>query len=203
MTIIPRRYRCTGCTELFEFAHRDAVYHLSPEQLGTQVSDSALYPVPVRPGWCQDCARVCLVEDIQPLRAFEAAYAAVRSGMAVSYPKETEALDPAKARDDMAAYLRWRMNRVRPARALCCGGTHFQCLDVPQPLFKHAACDLGVVEAEHFPIVSFNGPGPGVTSDAMLPIYSAEAELLGMLTRRVQGSDLWQVQASSYPAAPD
>ena len=113
MTIIPRRYRCTGCSERFEFAHREAVYHLSPEPLGTQVSDSVLYPVPVRPGWCQDCARVCLVEDIQPLRAFEAAYAAVRTGMAVRYPKETEALDLARARGDMAAYLRWRMNRVR------------------------------------------------------------------------------------------
>ena len=43
MTIIPRRYRCTGCSERFEFTHRDAVYHLSPEPLGTQVADGALY----------------------------------------------------------------------------------------------------------------------------------------------------------------
>ena len=122
--------------------------------------------------------------------------------MAVSYPKETESLDPARARDDMAAYLRWRMNRVRPARALCCGGTRFQCLDVPQPLFKHAACDLGVVEAEHFPIASFNGPGLGVTSDALLPIYSAEAELLGMLTGAYPAQTCGRCKPAAIPQQP-
>jgi len=199
--MLPSSYACTSCGERFEFAHRDAVYHFNSDSapIGGQVPGADLFPVPVRPGWCKSCATVCLVEDIAPVRAFEDAYGAVRVGRAVEYPLATEVLDPQQAQDELATYLRWRLGRRHPPRALCYGRTNYQLLDVAQPLLKHAGCDFGVVEPQFLLLGSYNGPGPGVYSPANIPVYDSEGSLIGLLTWRPRGSDTWDVEPTEYP----
>lgn len=202
--MLPSHYACTGCGERFEFAHRDALYYFDfdPAPLGSQVSSVDLFHVPVRPGWCKTCATVCLVEDIAPVRAFEDAHGAVRGGRTVEYPSATEFLSPLQAHDEIAAYLQWRLGRRHPSRALCCGGTNYQLLDVAQPLLKHADCESGVVEAQYL-IGSYNGPGAGVYSPANIRVYNREGLLIGLLTWRARGSDVWDVVRAEYPRAEE
>src|SRR5262249_26076231 len=147
------------------FAQREARYYFDFDSapLGNQLSGGDLADVPVRPGWCKTCSKVCLVEHIEPLRVFEDAYGFGRTGKPVQYPIDTEHLHPQEALDALEAFLKWRMERRHLARALCCGGTHFQFLDVAQPLLKHQECDFGVVEARYL-FSGYNGPGPGVYS---------------------------------------
>ncbi len=125
--MLPSHYACTSCGERFEFTHREALYYFNFDAipLGSQLSGTDLFTVPVRPGWCKNCATVCLVEDIAPVRAFEDAYGATRAGRAVEYPSATEHLNPQQAQDEMTTYLRWRLGRRHPARALCCGRANY------------------------------------------------------------------------------
>lgn len=199
--MLPSLYACTSCGHTFPFAHREASYYLAVDgvPLGQQVSGARLFQVPVRPGWCKDCGDVCLVEDIAPLRAFEDALGAVRSGRAVEYPTQTENLTPELAREEVEAFLRWRMDRRHAPRALCCGGLNYQLLDVPQPLLKHAECDFGVVEAQYFFPGSYCGPGPGVLAPANIPIFGAEGERLGTMTWVDRETGIWQVTPAAYP----
>jgi hypothetical protein len=89
--------------------------------------------------------------------------------MPVAYPLNTELMDSAEVEKEVGKYLRWRMERRHAARALCCGRSNFQFMDVAQPLFKHADCEFGVMEPVHH-IGSYNGPGPGVYSAADIPV---------------------------------
>lgn len=197
--MLPNFYACTGCGEVLHYASRDAVYYLGnhTEPLSGQIRDGDLLEVPVRPGWCKDCATVCIVEDIAPLRAFENAFGSVRAGGTVEYPTRTENLTAQQAGQVIETYLRWRLRRRHAARALCCGRTNFQLLDVPMPLFKHSGCDFGVVEAR-YTFSPYNGPGPGVYSDANIGVFNGEGALIGRLTRREQGSDVWTVCPAEY-----
>ena len=118
----PSYYECTSCRERFYFAFREAYYDLKSGTAEGSALDESLLPIPVRPAWCKDCSCLCIVEDIAPLRAFEAAYAVVRQGRPIEYPLVTEYLEPEAAEASLAgAYLRWRLWRKRAARALCCG----------------------------------------------------------------------------------
>lgn len=199
--MLPNYYQCTSCRERFRFAHTEGYYYLNSDHvpLDVRVSVADLHAIPARPGWCKDCATVCLVEDIAATRVFEDAYGAVRSGRVVEYPLQTENLDPQQAQEELATYLRWRFARRRPARALCCGGTSYQFLDVAQPLLKHEGCDFGVVEPQH----AIAGGGiylaPGVHSPANIRVYCGEGDLIGLLTWRSHGSDTWDVIPAVYP----
>lgn len=196
--MIPSYYECNSCREQFDFAFKEARYHLGSGSVEGSVHDDALLRIPVRPGWCKDCSCLCIVEDIAPLRAFEAAYSSVKQGRPVEYPGSTEFLEPEVANDLAGAYLRWRMTRRRSARALCCGGSRYVLMDVAQPLFKHAECDFGFVEPM-FVITSFCGPGPGVYGPANFRLYTSEGELVGMLTWRHREERRWDVVPASYP----
>lgn len=196
--MIPSHYVCTSCAEEFDFEHRDAVYYFGTAPLGDQLLATEVLPVPVRPGWCKTCARLCLVEDIKSLRTFEGAYAAVRAGQVVEYPTETMNFDASQAQDLIGTYLRWRMKRVHSSRALCCGGANYQYLDIPQPLLKHSECDFGVVEAQYLLPGSYNGPGPGVYSPANIRVFDSEGLLVGLLTTLSVGSMLWNVVPAAY-----
>jgi len=199
--MLPSHYACTSCGERFEFAHREAVYYFNFDSapIGSQVRGADLFAVPVRPGWCKSCATVCLVEDIAPVRAFADAYGTVRAGRAVEYPSATEFLDLQQAQDEIATYLRWRLGRRHPPRALCCGRTNYQLLDVAQPLIKHAECDFGVVEPRLLFPGPHNGPGPGVYSPANIRVYDSEGCLIGLLTWRPRNSETWDVALTEYP----
>lgn len=198
--LLPNFYRCTSCREKFLFAQHEACYHLDVDHapLGVRVPAADLYAIPVRPGWCKDCAAVCLVEDIAATRVFEDAYGAARAGLPVEYPLQTENLEPQQAQDALATYLRWRLARRHPARALCCGGTRYQFLDVAQPLFKHEGCDFGVIEPQYL-IAGGTYRAPGVFSPANIRVYSSEGDLTGLLTWRSRDSDGWEVTPIAYP----
>lgn len=202
--LLPNYYACTGCGEVFHFAHREACYYFNFDStpLCGQLSGADLVDIPVCPGWCKECSKVCLVEHIEPVRAFEDAYGLVRGGKPVEYPLATKFLSPQQARDALEAFLKWRMQRRHPARALCCGGTNYQLLDVVQPLLKHQECDFGVVEACYV-FSGYNGPGPGVYSAANIPVYTSEGELMACLTWRVRGSEIWDVASAGYPTATE
>ena len=204
MIELPNYYACTGCGETFSFASRDAFYCLSRQAISSdaKLSGAELLSVPVRPAWCKDCGTVCLVENIEPLRAFELAFAAAKAGKQIEYPVATEYIDRQLALDVTEAFLRWRMERRHPARALCCGRTNYQFLDLAQPLLKHQECDFGVVEPRYI-FSGYNGPGPGVYSAANLRVYTGEGGLIGLLTRRTRGSDIWDVIPAAYPVCDE
>lgn len=73
-------------------------------------------------------------------------------------------------------------------------------LDVAHPLLKHTECDFGVVEPRIL-LSGYNGPGPGVYSAANIRVYSGEGALIGLLTWRTRGSDVWDVTPAAYPPA--
>jgi len=196
--MIPSYYECGSCRERFEFGFREAYYSLGSGSVEGSLLDVDLLCAPVRPGWCKDCSGVCLVEDIAPLRTFEAAYGAVRQGRSVEYPVATECYEPDTASELVAMYLRWRMSRKHAARALCCGGPNYIFMDDAQPLIKHAECDFGFIE----PMVWFSsycGAGPGVISPANLRLYTSEGELAGLLTWHRREEGRWDVAPAHYP----
>jgi hypothetical protein len=201
---LPSCYFCSACNERFEFAIREAVYYIGSHsgELSGQVPSGELLEAPARPVWCKDCATVSIVEDIAPLRAFERAYGAVRAGRHVEYPVSTEGMSAQESSDAVGAYLRWRMGRRHLPRALCCGGTNFQHLDVETPLLKHQECDFGFIEGRFF-ISGYNGPGPGVYGAANIRVYNGEGELVGRLTWRERPSNVWTVDPARYPQRSD
>lgn len=201
--LVPPAYVCTGCQMQFDFKYRSADYYLGEGPLGVRVDQSSLLAVPVRPAWCLRCEALCLAEDIVSLCDMENAYGAVRAGRLVEYPLPTEFMDKADAEREVEKYLRWRMERRHPARALCCGGGRFQFMDVAQPLFKHADCDFGVIEPVPEYIGPYNGPGSGVYSPANEPVYSTEGDLIGLLTWRKVGESAWRVEPVRYPNATE
>jgi hypothetical protein len=196
--MIPSYYECRSCRERFEFGFREAYYYLGPGSVEGSVSDDALLCAPVRPGWCRACSCVCIVEDIAPLRTFEAAYGAVRQRRPVSYPLATECYEPEVASELAGTYLRWRMGRKHAARALCCGGSNYIFMDDAQPLIKHAECDFGFIEPMVW-ISSYCGPGLGVLSPANLRLYTSEGELAGLLTWHRRDEGQWDVASAHYP----
>lgn len=200
--MLPDHYVCRSCLERFEFKFREVRHCVGTAPIDKQVAEKELLWTPVRPAWCNDCESVCLVEDIASLRAFEDAYGAVRSGRPVEYPIGTEFMDPKEAEKAVEPYLRWRMERRHAARALCCGGSNFQFMDVAQPLLKHAECDFGFI-GPMFSISSYCGSGPGVLSPANIRLYSSEGELIGLLTWYHREEDKWDVVAANYPPAID
>src|SRR5437868_9590262 len=144
--MLPHYYVCSSCRETLEFSFRVACYYVGPAQMDQQVAETDLLSTPVRPAWCKDCEIICLVEDIPSLRVFENSYAAVRSGRSVEFPVGIEFMSSTEAEEMVGAYLRWRMERRHAARALCCGGSNYQFMDVAQSLLKHAECEFGVIE---------------------------------------------------------
>lgn len=139
-----------------------------------------------------------LLKTIRSLRDFENAYGAVRSGKTVEYPNTTESLDKEAALHEVKIFLQWRMSRRRAARALCCGGENYQFMDVAYPLFKHAECDFGYMEAQYFFPGPYCGPGPGVISPANIRLYDTEGELIGQLTWHKQEENTWNTEKLSY-----
>lgn len=200
--MLPTYYECSSCRERFDFKFREAYYHLGPTLMGNRVDDKDLLDVPVRPAWCKDCDSVSIVEDIAPLRTFEAAYGAVRSGRPAEYPFSSECWEPADATRVFGAYLRWRMERRHAARTLCCGGLNYQFMDVETPLIKHAECDFGFINGM-CSISSYNGPGLGVRAPANIRVYTAEGELMGLLTWRHQDEGQWDLEKLSYQPPVD
>lgn len=196
--MIPNYYECNSCGERFLFGFREAYYHLGTGPVEGSVLDKAVLAIPVRPGWCKDCGCVCIVEDIAPLRAFEAAYAVVKQGRPIEYPAATENYEPEVATELAGAYLRWRMERRRAARALCCGGSRYVFMDDAQPLIKHAECDFGYVE-EVSVITSYCATEAGVVSPANLRLYTTEGELMGLLTWHHRDDGRWDVVPALYP----
>jgi hypothetical protein len=200
MLTLPVHYACSSCQEKFEFAFREASYLVGPPPVDGLVSVDDVLETPVRPAWCKDCGCVSLAEDIAPLRAFEDACGAVRSGRGATYPVFVSEHTPVQeALAELGAYMRWRLARRHGARALCCGGSNYQFMDVEQPLLKHAECEFGFVGGV-FSIGSHCGPGPGVLGPANIRLYDAEGELIGLLTWRDRDQGTWQVEAMRYPS---
>ncbi|HEX7644700.1 MAG TPA: hypothetical protein VF472_21055 [Burkholderiaceae bacterium] len=193
-------YQCTGCGEKFNFPFSHGKYYVGKEPLSNRVHIDDLLTVLARPVWCKDCDILSLVEDIAPLQIFEGAFATSKAGKRIEYPVETESWGQEGAVAEAGRYLRWRMERVHGERALCCGGSNYQRMDVPEPLFKHRGCDFGVVEAQsRFFIGPHSGWGPGVRSVANFPVWDSEGVLLGRLTWFDRENDVWQVEPANYP----
>jgi hypothetical protein len=199
--VLPSHYFCTACRETFTFKFRGVRRHVGEAPLGDHVPEERLLSMPVRPAWCKDCAALCLVEDIAPVRAFEDAYGAARAGKPVEYPVDTEFMNAADAEKELAGQLRWRMARRHAPRALCCGGSNYQCMDEAQPLLKHAGCEFGFIEQAYS--IEPGGRRPGVFSPANIRAYGPEGELIGLLTWYSREDRTWEVDAASYPPAPD
>ncbi|MFL6658333.1 MAG: hypothetical protein ACJ8GW_09695 [Massilia sp.] len=192
-------YQCSSCRTVFEFAIRAAYYHVGELPLNGKIKHENLLAIPTRPAWCKDCDTLAPVEDIASLRDVEHAFGALKIGKPIAYPFNSENLDPADAIMEMKQYLAWRMQRRHPARVLCCGGMNFQCMDVAQPLFKHAECDFGVIEPVITHTGAFSGPGPGVYSVANTAFYDTEGALIGELTSRNDLDRTWEFAARAYP----
>lgn len=201
--MLPSLYTCTSCNEKLHFPFRQAHYYLGSGCMGQLVANEDLLTIPVRPAWCMTCISLCIAEDIASLRDIENAYGTVRSGKPVEYPLETAYMDQDEAINRTRAYLRWRMSRQHKPRALCCGGHDFLYTDVAQPLFKHAECDFGYMEAKYLFFGSYCGTGPGVTSPANIRLYDTEGELLGQLTWHKREGNKWDTEKLSYPLPPE
>lgn len=197
--MLPNSYVCSSCRTKFHFQFREARYYVGTGPAGSRVAYDDLLSVNIRPAWCKDCDGLCLVEDIASLPMFEGAYAAARSGRTVDYPADTQYMDAAQAITELGDKLRWRMARRHPPRALCCGGSRYQLMDVAQPVFKHAQCDFGIVAPEMAFAGPFNGPGPGVYSPANMRLYDAEGELIGRLTWHKREERMWEIEVLQYP----
>ncbi|NHZ43105.1 hypothetical protein [Massilia aquatica] len=200
--MLPDFYACSSCDQRFSFTFREAYYYMGATRLGKQVADADLLWINVRPAWCKDCDCLCLVEDIAPLKIFETAYGLARTGRPVEYPGIAEHMDTPEALREVGEQLRWRMARRLPARALCCGGSRYQWMNVAQPVFKHAECDFGFIE-ERIHIGGHNGCGPGIVARANIPLYDTEGELLGQLTWRKRDEGMWDIEPLQYPQAAD
>ncbi len=196
--MLPNYYACSSCGERFHFNFREACYYLGSAPIGRQAADDDLLTVPIRPAWCKDCDSLCIVEDIAPLRVMEGAYGMARKGQPVRYPIDTEYIEAAQAEPTIGAYLRWRMERRHAARALCCGGSNYQFMDVERPLIKHAECDFGFINGM-FHISSYCGSGPGVRSPANIRLYDTEGDLIGRLTWWKRDEGKWDIEPMSYP----
>jgi hypothetical protein len=194
---IPNYYKCGSCHEKLDFKVRAACYYIGTSAFEKGVAEAELLAIPVRPGWCKDCEALCLVEDIAPLRVFEDAYGAVRCGREIEYPVFGEFWDQAGLQANVANFLRWRMERIHPARALCCGRSNYQLLDVATPLLMHEGCENGFIEPQYL-IASYCGPGPGVYSAANYPVYDTEGVLIGRLTWRHRDARSWAVETARF-----
>lgn len=191
-------YTCSSCGEKFPVSTKSVYYYAGPTPLAAPVADADLLTIPTRHAWCKDCNQVSLVEDILPLRVMENAYGAVRKGQAVEYPVDTQFLDATDAQALLERYLRWRMNRRRPARALCCGGSNYQFMDVAQPLLMHEGCEHGHINGPSFWIGGWCGPGPGVRSVANIAVHDAEGELKARLTWYNSEDESWAIEPAAY-----
>ncbi|HEX8615452.1 MAG TPA: hypothetical protein VF800_29575 [Telluria sp.] len=196
--MLPNNYTCSSCHEKFEFEFRQARYYLGAAPLGKQVAFGDLLQVNVRPVWCKDCECVCVVEDIASLRVFEDAYGAARNGRPLEYPVYSDYMEAAEVVKSVGDHLRWRMGRRHPARALCCGGSRYQLMDVAQPILKHAQCEFGFIESGYH-IGPYCGPGPGVYSPANIRVYDGEGVLIGQLTWYKREEDMWDTEPLKYP----
>ena len=194
----PTYYACSRCQEKFQFQFRDAMYYVGPAPAVGQVGFDDLLSVNLRPGWCRDCECLCVVEDILPVRAFEDAYGAARSGRQVDYPALTFYRDASEPVKEVGNYLRWRMARIHPARALCCGRSLYQLMDVAQPILKHDGCEYGFIEP-WYQVSGYNGPGPGVGRPANIRLFDAEGILIGQLTWRNDDERMWDIEPLQYP----
>lgn len=201
--MIPSHYTCSSCNENLSVPNADNYYYLGSLAIGMPVDDKDLFLMPVRPAWCKDCASLCTVEDIRSLRDFENAYGAVRSGKTVEYPIATENLDNEATLHEVKIFLQWRMSRGRVARALCCGDENYQFMDVAQPMFKHAECDFGYMEARYSLPGSYCGPGPGAYSPANIRLYDPEGELVGPLTWYKREESKWDTEKLNYQTSVD
>jgi hypothetical protein len=195
-------YTCSSCGEKFPVSTAATYYHTGASPITTPFADRDLLRIPTRHAWCKDCNRVCLVEDILPLRDMENAYGAARKGQAVEYPVDTTGYDAVSASTLVKQYLRWRMERRRPARALCCGRTNYQFMDVAQPLLMHEGCENGHINGPSFWIGSSNSRRPGVYSAANIAVYDTEGELRARLTWYKEDDETWTIEPASYPPAP-
>jgi hypothetical protein len=201
--MLPDCFVCTSCREIFPVPFQTAYYYIGSLPLAARIDDTSLLAIPLRPAWCKDCHAVAPTEDILALREIEAAYGAVRSGRTIEYPLDTTHCSADEARAELTRYLQWRMARRHSARALCCGGTNFQFMDVAQPLLRHADCEYGFIEAR-IQIDGGCGGGPGTRAPANIPIYSTEGELLALLTWWKSDSLQWEHAAAAYaPAVHD
>lgn len=124
--MLPDFYVCTSCDKRFNFKFREAYYYVDAAPAHKQIADADLLWVNVRPAWCKDCECVCVVEDIAPLRRFDDAYGAARTGRPVEYPAYTAYMKAPDALRELGDQLRWRMGRRHAARTLCCGGSRYQ-----------------------------------------------------------------------------
>lgn len=195
--MLPTYYRCSSCQQKFEFEFREAWYCLDAAPIDSPVSDASLLEIPVRPAWCKACECITIVEDIPPLRAYEDAYAAARAGRAIAFPILSEFGDPESIRA-LEMYVRWRMGRRSAPRALCCGGSNYQLMDVATPLIKHAECEFGFIEGM-IQISSGVRRAPGIHSPFNMRLYNSEGELAGLLTWRTPDRQHWQVEPFAYP----
>jgi hypothetical protein len=199
---IPNFYKCSSCREEFGFKVRAAYCYTGTAPFEKRVEYSDLLPIPVRPAWCKDCEAVCVVEDIAPLRAFEDAYGAVRCGREIEYPFSSESCDSKALLENVEGLLRWRVARIHGARALCCGRSNYQFMDVAQPLFKHDGCEHGFIEPVSW-MGPYNGPGEGVHSSADIHVYDDEGVLIGKLTWNNRANQSWAVELAGYENAVD
>ncbi|MFL6656779.1 MAG: hypothetical protein ACJ8GW_01805 [Massilia sp.] len=198
----PTAFACSACGEKYLMPAWDVGYFLGKLPFGSKIADADLMSMPVRPAWCKDCDKVCKAEDIAPLRVFENALGATRAGVPIEYPFDSRDMDPAHVRNEMAAALAWRMARRGAARALCCGGSNFQYLDVAQPLLKHAVCDFGFIEPVYeITIRSYCGPGPAAKTAVDVRIFDSEGELVGSLSARNRDDATYDAEPTSYPRA--
>jgi len=192
-------YKCRSCHQEFR-PPIGGYYFVGEAPIAEPLAPSELLAILTRPAWCKDCNHICLVEDILPVRTFEAAYGAARKGQAVQYPIDTSWCEAPEMAAKVKPYLLWRMSRKLSARALCCGGRNYQFLDVAQPLLMHEGCEHGYIEPL-FQIGSYCGPGPGVRSAADIPVHDTEGELRAYLKWYKQEDDTWTIEPASYPPA--
>ncbi|MDK2126999.1 hypothetical protein [Parachitinimonas caeni] len=200
---LPSFYSCSYCHENFHFPFNTLSYHhKGGGPLPSTVRSEDFLEIPKRPAWCKVCNSLTLVEDILPLQDFENAYGAIRAGKSIEYPLHCRGKDAAEQIATCKALLEWRMNRIRPARALCCGGTQFLWMDTLQPLRRHADCEYGFIDPVWY-IGSFCGYAHGIHSPADYRVYDPEGELVGNLTWFNQEAGSWALQELRYAPTLD
>ena len=189
----PHSIRCTGCSTSLRVARCLALYAVGYDAASRRVREDDLLWMPVKVVWCGACNAPTLAEDLRPLSAWEATFAAMQSGKPVEFPYDTTSDDDMRSELGRARRLFDAIgHRTDPGRCLFCGGFQYIALDAPH--LRHDGCG-GRFEVVH-QIGSF------LHARGAYKAYSTDGMLIGQLDEVEPEEGIEAIREHGYDALP-
>ena len=183
--------RCTGCLASLPVARCLALYAVGYDAASRRVREDDLLWMPVKVVWCGACNAPTLAEDLRPLPAWEAVFAAMQSGKSVEFPYDTTHGDDKRSELGRARRLFDALrHRTDRGRCLFCGGLqHIDTLHL-----RHDGCG-GRFEVVH-QIGSF------LYARGAYKAYSTDGMLIGQLDEVEPEEGTEAIREHGYDALP-